>query len=80
MRRRITLGALPALLLLAGTATPLMPWYRSLLEWAHDCAGLDPSEFRGFRFEMAFPPVPGQVILYSNLLPAAERQSDSNTR
>jgi hypothetical protein len=48
---------------LAGTATPLMPWYRSMLEWAFERAGLDPSEFRGFRFEMAYPPVPAQVIL-----------------
>jgi hypothetical protein len=54
---------------LAGTATHVLPWYRSLLEWAFQRAGLDPADFRGFRFEMAYPPVPAQVILYSELLP-----------
>lgn len=60
---------------LAGTATPVMPWYSSLLEWTCQKQGLDPSKFRGFRFEMAYPPVPAHVILYSDLLPADQNPS-----
>lgn len=57
---------------LAGTATPRMPWYGSLLEWAFQRAGWDPARFRAFRFELAYPPVPADVILYSELLPPVD--------
>jgi hypothetical protein len=57
---------------LAGAATPRMPWYGALLEWAYQRADWDPARFRGYRFEMAYPPVPADAILYSELLPPAD--------
>jgi hypothetical protein len=55
---------------LAGTATPHMPGYGALLEWVFGRVGADPAAFRAFRFEMAYPPIPAQAILYSELPPA----------
>ena len=55
---------------IAATATPRMPWYGELLDWVFTRRGLDPAEFRAFRFEMAYPPIPAYAILYSELLPA----------
>jgi hypothetical protein len=57
---------------LTGTATPRMPWYSGLLESAFGKVGWDPARFQAFRFEMAYPPVPADAILYSELLPAAD--------
>ena len=52
---------------IAGAATPRMPWYASLVEHVFERLGWDPQAFRASRFEMAYPPMPAQVILYTDL-------------
>jgi len=55
---------------LSGCASAHMPGYRSLLEWMFGRLGEDPAEFRAFRIELDYPPIPARAVLSSELLPA----------
>jgi hypothetical protein len=57
---------------LTGAPTPRLPGYPALLDWTFEQAGWDPARFRLFRFELPYPPLPAQAILFSELpAPAA---------
>lgn len=44
-------------------ATPLVPEYPRLLRTAFSARDWDPREFRGFRLQMRFPPIPSVLLL-----------------
>ena len=48
-------------------ASPAVPRYREMLGLAVDRLGLPGPEFRGFRYTLAFPPIPTMVIASANL-------------
>jgi hypothetical protein len=52
---------------LTALATARMPRYSKLIESVFDRVGWNPGDFYGFRFEMAYPPIPAHAILYSEL-------------
>jgi hypothetical protein len=55
---------------LSGCATPRMPAYGSVLEWAFGRLDADPAAFRAFRFELSYPPIPARAVFSSELPPA----------
>jgi hypothetical protein len=52
---------------LTALATARMPRYSKLIESVFERVGWSPNDFHGFRFEMAYPPIPTHAILYSEL-------------
>ena len=53
---------------LGGAPSPRLSAYPELLAWAFGAAGWDAERFRLFRFELSYPPMPAQAILFSELL------------
>jgi hypothetical protein len=51
----------------AGLATPLMPRYTKIVQYAFDRLGWNPDDFRAFRLTMPYPPIPTAVLLQSEL-------------
>ena len=59
---------------LIGAPTARIPDYVELLSWAFRQADWDPDRFRLFRFELPYPPMPAQAILFSELIPASDAE------
>ena len=55
----------------SAAATPLIPEYPRMLEFAYERLGVDGEAFRGFRFVMKYPPIPSILVLRYDLGPAA---------
>ncbi len=53
---------------LSATPTPSMPRHSELLRWMFTRTGWNADDFHAFRFEMAHPPMPTYVVLYSELM------------
>jgi hypothetical protein len=54
---------------LTRAASPHVPNYMRVLQAAHDRIGWNPDEFRGFRVELRYPPIPTTPMLRYPLLP-----------
>lgn len=52
---------------LAGAATDLHGDYQAMVARVFERSGWDPMDFEGFRFEMAFPPIPAMAIMAAAL-------------
>jgi hypothetical protein len=50
-------------------ATSHVPGYRRMLAYVFEQLGWEPTEFRGFRYELGYPPVPSRVALTMDLWP-----------
>ncbi len=64
-QHKIPLSAGPMLLGngVTGASTPLFPQYTELVKYAMEKLDSDPSDFRCYRLQLSFPPVPSAVVM-----------------